>query len=142
MWADWRVKKAEIDADLRRHAEQQLTAAKASIDEDKRKILIQEEFERREDFYRKDAEDNTRLVANLLAAMDEAWKRRALKKAHKVGDEIRKSDAAAAKRTVREKLERLGKPTRNPIRLNLELPIWKKSTIVGNNLVDQPSLSG
>ncbi len=100
MWADWRVKKAEIDADWRRHAEQQLIAAKASIDEDKRKILIQEEFERREGFYRKDAEDNTRLVANLLAAMDEAWKRRALKKAHKVGDEIRKSDAAAAKRKV------------------------------------------
>jgi hypothetical protein len=123
MWNAWRAKKAEIDADWLRDAEQQLAAAKASIDEDKRKTLIQEEFERREQFYQDDAKHTEAIVANLFAAMDEAWKRTALKKANKVGDQIRKSDAAAAKRNVREQLERLGKPTRNTIRLNLELPI-------------------
>ena len=70
-----------------------------------------------------DAKHTETIVAKLFVAMDEAWKRRALKKANKVGDQIRKSDASAAKRSVREQLERLGKPTRNTVRLNLELPI-------------------
>jgi hypothetical protein len=122
LWRDYRRRKEIWDAEERTDAKKRLAAALAGLAEDKCELAVIAEYERREEWHRKDADENTQYVAALLAAEDRAWREQALAKVRKVGDEIRKSDAAAAKRTVREQLKRLGKPTRNAIRLNLELP--------------------
>lgn len=122
-WNKWRRVRDEIQNEWRREAKALLEEALAGLAQDKRELAIIAEMERREEWYRKDAEDTSKYVAGLLALEDKAWKKEASAKANRVGDQIRKSDAAAAKRTIREQLERLGKPTRNTVLLNLELPI-------------------
>src|ERR1700730_15379003 len=98
MHVAWREKKDEIDREWLAAAEKELAAATESVDEDKRKLLVQDEIERRQAYASADAAENAKWVAAMVKAEDDAFKRTALARVRKVGNEIRQSDAAARKK--------------------------------------------
>lgn len=121
MFADYQRRKAKLDEEERIAAAKRFAIATAEVNQDRRQLLILKEWERREQFFKDDAEQTAAYVAQLMKFEDDQWRKQAAARLRKVTAKIKTSDERAAKKAVREKLERLGKPVRRQV-------TWKPNT--------------